>query len=61
MFSIEDYTKAFWMLNGERNNLYIQVEKVTEDGVIYLSNSTMRLISTLAKDYDRMYRSSAET
>ena len=60
MFSIEDYTKAFWMLNGERNSFNLCVEKVTEDGAIYLSNGTMRLISTLAKDYDRMYRSSAE-
>ena len=53
--NIEDLTKAFWMLNGERNPAHLTVEKVTEDGVIYMSNDTYRLVSTLVQKYNEEY------
>lgn len=52
---IEDLTKAFWMLNGEWNPAQLTVEKVTEDGLIYMSNGTYRLIAELVEEYNREY------
>ena len=53
--TIEDLTKAFWMLNSEWNPANLTVEKVTEDGLIYMSNGTYRLISKLVETYNKEY------
>lgn len=53
--TIEDLTKAFWMLNGERNPALLTVEKVIEDGLIYMSNGTYRIVANLVKKYNEEY------
>ena len=53
--SIEDLTKAFWMLNSKREPAHLTVEKVTEDGLIYMSNGTYRIVSKLVDEYNKEY------
>ena len=53
--NIEDLTKAFWMLNSAWNPANLTVEKVTEDGIIYMSNGTYRIVADLVKEYNEEY------
>ena len=53
--TIEELTKAFWMLNGKWNPANLTVEKVTEDGLIYMSNGTYRQVTELVKEYNKFY------
>ena len=50
--SIEDLTKAFWMLNGI--GLALKVVKV-ENNEIYLENGVVLSVAALAKNYNSVY------
>ena len=51
--TIEDLTKAFWMLN----RVDIKEHKVVkvEDNVIYMDNGMLLHVTALADHYDREY------